>query len=148
MSLTVYIHGCLRFLPSVIVLRSFSIIHGAVQTVDVTAEGVPGLVAKNRGPSETFWSILDLLVFSDPVSPILSKSHRAGLTLQSVSVRRKPNAFNLLWQMKLVRGYGDAAGFEQARLGLGCVLVFCICLFSFIGTEILLLVSKCRLGRT
>ena len=44
-------------------------IHGAVQTVDVTADGVPGLVAQNRGHFDTCWLVLDFFV---TVNPILS----------------------------------------------------------------------------
>lgn len=38
----------------------------------------------------------------------------AGITMTSASTRKKPNAFNLLWQLKLLRD--AAAHFEEAGL--------------------------------
>lgn len=94
-------------------MRTFAVIHGTVQTASCAPDGLAALAAQNRG---RFLGEIETLLVGCDLNSL--RVFRLGITMGS-SLRKKPNAFNLLHQARLVSAFG-AEKFEKAMF----VLVF------------------------
>ena len=95
------------WIPLFVLPRSLGTIHAAVQMSDpFQPDAVIGLVIQNRDSFKVvfFFDPQCFLQFPPPFP--LGTRIFAGVTMQS-KVRRRPNCFNLLHQLRLLGKYGD-----------------------------------------